>query len=144
MKALVKKYESCNELTYVSINDEVMKYDDSGYERLGNVVEIFIPPENALEALITVEYLDDNPETIIVDAQMLYSENEMSEEQYEQALVDLDFSREDSKLPMHVRTTLIDGSEAHFFEENVIEYADSFSCALRSLLDSRNWENSQL
>ena len=148
MKALVKKYNAVNELTFVEIGDEVMMYTDVGYERLGTVIAVITNAKKPFASIINIKFEDDTPEVLAVAAQRVHSENEMTEAQFESALLMTGFCRRTSKLPMHVRTKLADGSDAHFLpiayvDETDVE-CDSYSAILRELLVAREWENQRV
>ena len=76
------------------------------------------------------------------------NKQDMTEKQYEVALEAAGFNRADSKLPGHVRTTLSDGSTAHFIEVGYIgdtaEEDPSYMGTLRTLLEARAWENQRI
>lgn len=153
MSALVKKYMTNNEYTFVEIGDQVMYLSEVGYETFATVVEIHSTEcGEFFEERLLVKFEDDDDGVdktlVMMKAVNGYSENEMTEAQFEQALIKCKFSRENSKFPGHVRTTLADGTDVHFLPVSYIDDTDeensSYSAILRDLLSAREWENQQL
>lgn len=148
MKALVKKYNSVNEYTFVEAGDEVMYYSEVGYETFATVIEVLSNPKGweHYELIVQFENDDDgvDKDHVAMKAVNAHSENEMTLSLFSEALLTCDFSIRTSKLPHHARTKLSDGSDAHFFIEDAADYDDSYSAVLRELLVAREWENQRI